>query len=193
MSGAQTNEAAFNIGIAMAGAVSGGAYMAGVFDFLMEALNEWQKLKDDPRADVPRHDVFISAISGTSAGGITAALGLVALAGGIRSVEAPSVDPKSPPIRRVLPPLYDLWVKKLKLCGSREEPVDSRVQDAGVTPEQRGRDADRTRQHELYSSNGQKARVFHCTHEPVSHPHQSRWHPLSDRVCGGRQILDADA
>jgi hypothetical protein len=134
MSGAQTNEAAFNIGIAMAGAVSGGAYMAGVFDFLMEALNEWQKLKDDPRADVPRHDVFISAISGTSAGGITAALGLVALAGGIRSVEAPSVDPKSPPIRRVLPPLYDLWVKKLKLCGSREEPVDSRVPTEGLAP-----------------------------------------------------------
>ena len=44
-------------------------------DFLIEALSEWQKAKD--RGDnVPKHDVFISAVSGTSAGGITAALGL---------------------------------------------------------------------------------------------------------------------
>jgi predicted acylesterase/phospholipase RssA len=95
--GSMTDEkkgrATFNIGIAMAGAVSGGAYSAGVFDFLMEALNEWQKHKNDPGANVPRHDVFISAVSGTSAGGITAALGLASLADGIRSVEEPSVDP----------------------------------------------------------------------------------------------------
>ena len=35
----------FNIGLAMAGAASAGAYTAGVFDFLVEALNEWQKAK----------------------------------------------------------------------------------------------------------------------------------------------------
>ena len=118
MTDEKKSEASFNIGIAMAGAVSGGAYSAGVFDFLMEALNEWQKQKDDPGANVPRHDVFISAVSGTSAGGITAALGLASLAAGIRSVEEPSVDPAAPPIRRVLPPLYDVWVKKLRLFGT---------------------------------------------------------------------------
>lgn len=122
MMGEKENRATFNIGIAMAGAVSGGAYSAGVFDFLMEALDEWQKQKDDPAANVPRHEVFISAVSGTSAGGITSALGLASLAGGIRSVEEPSVDPASPPIRRVLPSLYDLWVKKLRLFGSRDAP-----------------------------------------------------------------------
>ncbi len=104
----------------MAGAVSAGAYTAGVFDFLMEALSEWQKAKDRGD-DVPKHDVFISAVSGTSAGGITAALGLASLAGGVRPVEEASVNPKQAyPIRRVLPELYDVWVKKTRLFGARE-------------------------------------------------------------------------
>ena len=41
----------------MAGAISAGAYTAGVFDFLIEALDEWEKAKqfarehpDDPQA-----------------------------------------------------------------------------------------------------------------------------------------------
>jgi hypothetical protein len=59
----------------------------------MEALSEWQKAKERGDND-PKHDVFISAISGTSAGGITAALGLASLAGGIRSVVEPSANPK---------------------------------------------------------------------------------------------------
>jgi len=111
----QTEKPGFQIGIAMAGAVSAGAYTAGVFDFLMEALSEWEKAKE--RGDkVPQHDVFISAVSGTSAGGITAALGLASVAGGIRPTEQPAANPKQTgPIRRVLPELYDVWVKKTKL------------------------------------------------------------------------------
>jgi Patatin-like phospholipase len=121
----QTDKPAFHIGIAMAGAVSAGAYSAGVFDFLMEALSEWQKAKE--RGDnVPKHDVFISAISGTSAGGITAALGLASLAGGIRSVEEPSANPKqTKPVRRALPELYDVWVKKTRLFGARKDGGES--------------------------------------------------------------------
>ena len=110
----------FNIGLAMAGAASAGAYTAGVFDFLIEALNEWQKAKVRGD-DVPRHEVFISAISGSSAGGTTAALGLASLAGGVRSVEEPSANPKQDwRVRRVLPEIYDVWVKKTRLFGSRE-------------------------------------------------------------------------
>src|SRR5215467_10604809 len=110
----------FHIGLAMAGAVSAGAYSAGVFDFLVEALNEWQKAKERGE-DVPKHDVFISAISGTSAGGIVGALGLASLAGGVRSIEQPSVNPKQQwPVKRVLPELYDAWVKKTKLFESRD-------------------------------------------------------------------------
>ena len=118
--GPQIDKPGFHIGLAMAGAVSAGAYTAGVFDFLMEALSEWQKAKDRGD-DVSKHDVFISAVSGTSAGGITAALGLASLAGGVRPVEEASVNPKqADPIRRVLPELYDVWVKKTRLFGARE-------------------------------------------------------------------------
>jgi hypothetical protein len=117
----------FHIGIAMAGAVSAGAYSAGVFDFLIEALSEWQKAKDKGE-DVPKHDVFISVLSGTSAGGITAALGLASLAGGIRSVEEPSVNPRQiRPVKRALPELYDAWVKKTRLFPSAQEKTSKRA------------------------------------------------------------------
>jgi hypothetical protein len=39
----------FKVAINMAGAISAGAYTAGVLDFLTEALEEWQKAKDDYR------------------------------------------------------------------------------------------------------------------------------------------------
>ena len=111
----QSEKPGFQIGIAMAGAVSAGAYTAGVFDFMMEALSEWEKAKERGD-DVPQHDVFISAVSGTSAGGITAALGLASVAGGVRPTEQPAANPEQiGPIRRVLPELYDVWVKRTKL------------------------------------------------------------------------------
>ncbi len=118
MSGVNGSRPAFNIGIAMAGAVSGGAYSAGVFDFLIEALDEWQKAKDWGDL-VPDHEAFISAMSGTSAGGITAAMGLASTAAGVRAVEEPAVNPnQSRPIKRTLPELYDIWVKKVRLFDS---------------------------------------------------------------------------
>src|SRR5215510_5456430 len=120
MSTNASKKPSFHIGLAMAGAVSAGAYSAGVFDFLTEALNEWQKAKERGE-NVPKHDVFISAISGTSAGGIVGALGLASLAGGIRPTEQPSVNPRQQwPVKRVLPELYDAWVKKTKLFERRD-------------------------------------------------------------------------
>jgi len=40
----------FQIGLAMSGAVSAGAYTAGVFDFLIQALDEWEKARKGPDA-----------------------------------------------------------------------------------------------------------------------------------------------
>lgn len=59
----------FELGICMAGAVSAGAYTAGVMDFLFEALQTWEDKRGEP--DVPQHRVVIKAIGGASAGGMT--------------------------------------------------------------------------------------------------------------------------
>lgn len=63
----------FKIAINMAGAVSAGAYTAGVLDFLIEALDEWYAAKEAGEA-VPPHDISIEAFSGASAGGMCAAI-----------------------------------------------------------------------------------------------------------------------
>ena len=63
------NEKTFHIGLCMAGAVSAGAYTAGVMDYLVEALAEWEKRRGDQH--IPSHKVVISVIGGASAGGMT--------------------------------------------------------------------------------------------------------------------------
>jgi hypothetical protein len=63
----------FEIGLVMAGAVSAGAYTAGVIDFLLQALEAWEDAKRTG-ADVPDHSVQIRAAAGSSAGGIISAL-----------------------------------------------------------------------------------------------------------------------
>ncbi len=63
----------FDIGLVMAGAVSAGAYTAGVCDFLLQALDEWETAKARG-ADCPQHAVRIKAVAGASAGGMTAAM-----------------------------------------------------------------------------------------------------------------------
>jgi hypothetical protein len=80
----------FKIAINMAGAVSAGAYTAGVLDFLMEALEEWEKNKvlfrsylanSSPTGSVPDpvplHSISIEAFSGASSGGMCAAVAAV--------------------------------------------------------------------------------------------------------------------
>ena len=68
----------FKIGINMAGAISAGAYTAGVLDFLTEALDEWDAAKKRGEA-VPMHDVSIEVFSGASAGGMCAAISSIML------------------------------------------------------------------------------------------------------------------
>jgi predicted acylesterase/phospholipase RssA len=58
----------------MAGAVSAGAYTAGVIDFLLQALEEWQKEKESGNTQAPPHEVKIKVVAGASAGGMTGAI-----------------------------------------------------------------------------------------------------------------------
>ena len=79
----------FKICITMAGAVSAGAYTAGVIDYLLESLYLWEKAKernrnlgkDHPEYDesIPMHDVELEVLSGASAGGITGTLTVLSL------------------------------------------------------------------------------------------------------------------
>ena len=96
----------FRIGVSMAGAVSAGAYTAGVMDYLLEALENWQKAKDLGLPGVPKHEVVIEVLSGASAGGMTAV------------ITAASIQKEFPHIHQQNyftytnkeNPLYDSWV-----------------------------------------------------------------------------------
>jgi predicted acylesterase/phospholipase RssA len=69
MDTSKTSANTFLVGVCMAGAVSAGAYTAGVMDYLLEALEEWEKQRGQP--GVPTHKVQIPIIGGASAGGMT--------------------------------------------------------------------------------------------------------------------------
>ena len=73
------NQNTFHIGLCMAGAVSAGAYTAGVVDYLIEALQEWQLRKDNHSPNTPSHAVKIPVIGGASAGGMTGIIAAAAL------------------------------------------------------------------------------------------------------------------
>jgi Patatin-like phospholipase. len=74
MSSQPTESRTFDLGLAMAGACSAGAYTAGVIDFLLEALDAWEAAKATGDPCVPDHQVVIRTAAGTSAGGVVAAL-----------------------------------------------------------------------------------------------------------------------
>lgn len=92
------------LGITMAGAVSAGAYTAGVMDYLLETLQAWTQLKKSGDAHIPQHDVILDALGGASAGGITAALSLLAFHHGLTPVRQPADAAQADNL------LYDAWV-----------------------------------------------------------------------------------
>ncbi len=97
----------FKVGLCLAGAISAGAYTAGVIDFLLEALEEWETRRISGEADVPGHRVEISVVGGSSAGGMTGMILASALGQPITPViHAP------PALMTKIPsnPLYHSWV-----------------------------------------------------------------------------------
>jgi predicted acylesterase/phospholipase RssA len=100
----------FEIGLVMAGAVSAGAYTAGVVDFLIQALDQWQEGKRgvDPRC--PRHDVSLKVMAGTSAGGMSAAIA----AAQFGEAHTPAADPRPPgPSNNKL---FESWVRRIDIA-----------------------------------------------------------------------------
>lgn len=72
----------------MAGAVSAGAFTAGVMDYLMEALNDWETKKG--QENVPSHKVVIPVMGGASAGGMTALLTASTINNEIKPIPLPT-------------------------------------------------------------------------------------------------------
>jgi hypothetical protein len=116
----------FQIALAMSGAISAGAYTAGVFDFLIQALDEWETARNGPDAStIPNHFVGIKAMSGASAGSIAAAIGTVALADADQKpIEFDTHRDGEQKIKCYLPRLYEAWVVKPALIAEGEEKID---------------------------------------------------------------------
>src|SRR4051794_38799462 len=111
----------FEIGLVMAGAVSAGAYTAGVVDFLIQALDQWHEGKrgDDPRC--PRHGVSLKVMAGASAGGMSAAIAAAQLG----ESHTPADDPRQPgPSNNKL---FESWVRRIdiaRLLGTTDLDAD---------------------------------------------------------------------
>lgn len=68
----QENDKEFRIGLVMAGAISAGAYTAGVMDFMIEAIKAWENERG--KENIPAHRVRFDALAGASAGGMCAGI-----------------------------------------------------------------------------------------------------------------------
>ena len=94
----------FEIGLVLAGAVSAGAYTAGVMDFLFEALDAWYaRRNDDDR--LPNHNVVLRVIAGVSAGGINGAIASAACRYRFPPVNLENVERNAPSN-----PFFSTWV-----------------------------------------------------------------------------------
>ena len=108
----------FEIALALGGTVAAGAYTAGVLDFLVEALDQWDAARH--LADCPRHRVRLRVLSGSSGGGACAATLARALAHRFPPQSlAAATDPPDEASRN---PLYRLWVLGFDLEGLCETP-----------------------------------------------------------------------
>ncbi len=126
----------FIIGVTMAGAVSAGAYTAGVLDYLLRALDRHNARVDGHEEDRPRHRVVLKVMSGASAGGVCAALSVVGLVKN-RSAEAARLadpvafgDADDPYAHSyVFEPMHAVWVDGLHLWHPAGESGLLAIQD----------------------------------------------------------------
>ena len=110
-----TSDRTFELGLVMAGAISAGAYTAGVLDFLFEALDAYNEEKQKPGWDGPIHDVRVPIMSGASAGGMTSAI--CALHAFHDLAHVWPGQPVPPPEQNRL---YSSWVTDISLDGLLE-------------------------------------------------------------------------
>jgi hypothetical protein len=99
----------FEFALVLGGTVSAGCYTAGALDFLFEALDCFAAAQQERKA--PSHKVILKLITGTSGGGVNAAIAARALA-----YDFPHIT-RGTPIAgdRTNNPFYDIWIHTLQL------------------------------------------------------------------------------
>jgi hypothetical protein len=111
----------FHLAITMAGAVSAGAYTAGVMDYLLEVLDQWEDMKTKQKfaGKLPTHNIKIEILSGASAGGMTACVSSIVL----HQKDKHSVTFETKKEDRKKNRLYNSWVNlghgKNSMTGSK--------------------------------------------------------------------------
>jgi hypothetical protein len=109
----------FELGICMAGAISAGAYTAGVLDLLIEALDAFAKEKARRGAGKWLHEVRVPVLGGASAGGMCAAIAAIFLDRNFPAVHNGTSDAEQ---RRN--PFWRAWVEEMdikKLLGKNDQ------------------------------------------------------------------------
>ncbi|MEL7059338.1 MAG: patatin-like phospholipase family protein [Acidobacteriota bacterium] len=105
-----SSDETYRVGLVFAGAVSAGAYTAGVLDFLIQALDTWEAAKATGDEDVPPHRVLLKVMSGASAGAMTAGLAAMTLHHELEHVQSPVAGTTGNV-------LYDTWVRGIDLTN----------------------------------------------------------------------------
>lgn len=117
----------FHLGLCMAGSVTAGAYTAGVLDYLIQAMEEWEKVKAND--DIPGHQVVIDLLCGSSGGGMTGAMTLFALMDKMdhAKLEEDGISYKRPGNNI----LWNTWVEL-----NNGDMVDSVMSNEDISPQQ---------------------------------------------------------
>lgn len=102
----------FELGLVMAGAISAGAYTAGVIDFLIEALDAFEAEKKKDGYSGPTHKVVLKVMTGASAGAMTSAI----TAASLHAETEPVRDTGNPPDAR-RNRFFDAWVRRIDIAS----------------------------------------------------------------------------
>jgi predicted acylesterase/phospholipase RssA len=104
----------FEIALVLTGGQSAGCYLAGVMDFLFEALDAWHRARRDDPGNTPNHDVKVKIIVGASAGGLNAALAAVAAPYRWRYATHHKFEHRN---RNLGSPFYRAWVRDVDISN----------------------------------------------------------------------------
>ena len=102
----------FEIGLVLAGGQSAGCYLAGVLDFLYEALDCWEKARRADPDKFPNHKVRVKILVGASAGGLNAALAAICGRYGFAPAAHTQFENGD---KNLTSPFYRAWVRDIDL------------------------------------------------------------------------------